>query len=442
MPREKWEKFGQDLNDIVGNAIKSGNYNSLGKDLSNIIEDAAKAVNDAVEEYTGGKKKPIKVNLGGNEVEITGSYSDRIRKPNQSVYKGNTVKTGIYPEKTKKKLYISEAWLQVSGVLKTVFGGLFTLGTMGAMIAEAMDGQPVPIVITATLFMLSSMLLTNGIMVLDGKKIFNRYKNTLKISENGTYASVEDLASEAGESVKKTLKRLKWMIKSNWFKEGHIDKNNTTFIASNETYALYKKSQEEFEARNRFGTKSSEEIRTDGSYGKDPKLSAEVKEVLDTGRGYLKQIKALNDRIPGKEISDKITKIEELTDRIFKRVESYPKSVGETKKLLKYYLPMIIKLLTAYADMDEQPNPGENIEKSKKEIENALGNLNEAFEKMLDGLYKETAWDVASDVSVLNAMLKREGLKDNDFEAKAESTEYWFNGNKEEKEKEEIKLHL
>ena len=82
---------------------------------------------------------------------------------------------------------------------------------------------------------------------------------------------------------------------------------------------------------------------------------------------------------------------------------------------MKYYLPMTIKLLTAYAEMDEQPVKVENIDKSKKEIENVLDSLNDAFSKLLDDLYKDTAWDISSDVSVLNAMLKREGLKGNDF---------------------------
>ena len=99
---------------------------------------------------------------------------------------------------------------------------------------------------------------------------------------------------------------------------------------------------------------------------------------------------------------------------------------------MKYYLPMTIKLLTAYAEMDEQQVKVDNIDKSKKEIENVLDSLNEAFNKLLDDLYKDTAWDIASDVSVLNAMLKREGLKGNDFKEV----------NTEEEDSKNIKLTL
>ena len=45
-------------------------------------------------------------------------------------------------------------------------------------------------------------------------------------------------------------------------------------------------------------------------------------------------------------------------------------------------------------------------------IEQTLDTLNAAFEKLLDSLFRDTAWDVSSDISVLNTMLAQEGLKD------------------------------
>lgn len=46
----------------------------------------------------------------------------------------------------------------------------------------------------------------------------------------------------------------------------------------------------------------------------------------------------------------------------------------------------------------------------KKEIEKTLDTLNRAFEKLLDDLFQETAWDVSTDISVLHTMLAQEGL--------------------------------
>ena len=88
---------------------------------------------------------------------------------------------------------------------------------------------------------------------------------------------------------------------------------------------------------------------------------------------------------------------------------------SDLKKLMDYYLPMTIKLLNAYADMDAQPIQGDTIENSKREIETTLDTLNVAFERLLDDLFADTALDVSSDISVLNTLLAQEGLTDDEL---------------------------
>ena len=73
-------------------------------------------------------------------------------------------------------------------------------------------------------------------------------------------------------------------------------------------------------------------------------------------------------------------------------------------------------MLDAYQQLDNQPVQGENIRSSKKEIEKTLDTLNIAFEKLLDSLFEDVAWDVSADISVLHTMLAQEGLTRNEFE--------------------------
>ena len=73
------------------------------------------------------------------------------------------------------------------------------------------------------------------------------------------------------------------------------------------------------------------------------------------------------------------------------------------------------QLLQAYEDLDAQPVQGENIISSKIEIEKTIDTLNVAFEKLLDDLFQDTAWDVSSDISVLNTMLAQEGLTEDEI---------------------------
>ena len=101
---------------------------------------------------------------------------------------------------------------------------------------------------------------------------------------------------------------------------------------------------------------------------------------------------------------------EQIVEQIFQRAEEHPEIIPDLKKMMDYYLPMTVKLLDAYEEMDRQPIQGETIRSSKKEIEDTLDTINQAFEKLLDSLFADRAWDISSDISVLQTMLAQEGL--------------------------------
>jgi hypothetical protein len=84
---------------------------------------------------------------------------------------------------------------------------------------------------------------------------------------------------------------------------------------------------------------------------------------------------------------------------------------------MNYYLPTTTKLVKAYEEMDSQPIAGENIQQAKREIENSLDTINDAFEKLLDSFFKEQAMDLSSDINVMKMMMKQDGLTEDDMAA-------------------------
>ena len=194
------------------------------------------------------------------------------------------------------------------------------------------------------------------------------------------------------------------MISKGWFLEGHVDKQETCLITSNETYDQYVATQKQLEERD---ARAKEE--------KDQKISPQVQEVLDKGNEFLRKIRESNDAIPGEEISRKISRMELIIQKIFERAKAHPEIIPDLNRLMDYYLPMTVKLLDAYEDMDSQPVQGENIASSKREIEETIDTLNVAFEKLLDSVFEDTAMDVSSDISVLHTVLAQEGLTENEL---------------------------
>ena len=53
-----------------------------------------------------------------------------------------------------------------------------------------------------------------------------------------------------------------------------------------------------------------------------------------------------------------------------------------------------MKLLNVYEDMEKQPIQGENIQKSKREIEESLDTINQALEKLFDEMFQNVAMDI------------------------------------------------
>ena len=66
--------------------------------------------------------------------------------------------------------------------------------------------------------------------------------------------------------------------------------------------------------------------------------------------------------------------MELIIAKIFERAKAHPEIIPDLNRLMDYYLPMTVKLLNAYEEMDSQPVQGENITSSKKEIEETVLN--------------------------------------------------------------------
>ena len=127
----------------------------------------------------------------------------------------------------------------------------------------------------------------------------------------------------------------------------------------------------------------------------------------------LKEIRRLNEEIDDVRVSERIDRIGELTSGIFRLVREKPERAEEVRKFMNYYLPTTFKLLKSYSLMEKQSYQGENIQASRKKIEDVLDTLVVAFEKQQDRLFQTEALDVETDISVLETMMASDGLLEN-----------------------------
>ena len=135
----------------------------------------------------------------------------------------------------------------------------------------------------------------------------------------------------------------------------------------------------------------------------------------DEYAALLRQLREVNDAIPDPVMSAKISRLEEVSGRIFALAQKDPDKKAQLQKFMNYYLPTALKLLNTYASLSRQAVEGTNITEAKHSIERSMDLLVTAFENQLDKLFQADALDVNADIAALEGMLNLDGLTGSEF---------------------------
>lgn len=428
MTKKDWQEAGDQIRDLVQNAIDSGNYSELSNTITDVVNSAVDGVQDVLknslsdlgrqqacggwskrpEDLAGAERKSDRYAQSHDTVRRRQEAAERIRKSMQGKEYHPVPRTktpGLIAGKAMK-------WTGYS------LGGMFavTAGIL-AIVSGATGAELVlPMGIIDVFFVASVALGIKGSRQEGLAKRFRRYQQV--IGER-TFCLIEELSAAIGKKPKFVQKDLRKMIRDGFFPQGYLDKKETCLITDQQTYQQYLQTEKAYEVR-------AQEAQTDGRKAGAQQASAstaaphgsEYQELLAEGQSYIRHIHTCNDKIEDPVISEKLDRMEMIVTRIFTEAGRNPDIADDLKKMMSYYLPTTKKLLDAYCELDEQPVPGENIETTKREIAATLDTLNNAFAKLLDDLFEEKAWDISSDISVLNTMLAQEGLTEGAFDKK------------------------
>ncbi len=407
-----WEHFGEEIKQTIQDAIDTKDYSRLNQMVSDTVNHAMDCVSAGIK--NGGWYRDPKTGqpLYGDK-KNTGSRSgaeNQGYRPNQESkmsemrnYSQNhpVPVTPRYLKGTSVK--IGGTFLAATGAVFGLTSVIFLIITLIGSLITAFDVVSGLIIgIFAVAFISFAVMTYVGV---DMVRTVGRFRQYVSVLRDREFCDIKEIASATGRDVRKVLKDVKKMITKGWFCQGHLDEKESCLMVSEHAWNQYTALMEDMKQR-----KAEEQAAQKKMQEEYDRLSPEVQKIVQAGDEYVRKIKAANDAIPGEVISAKISRMELLVDRIFDRVEQNPDSVNDMRRMMDYYLPTTMKLLEAYEELDAQPVQGENIISSKKEIEDTIDTLNIAFEKLLDSLFQDTAWDVSSDISVLHTMLAQEGL--------------------------------
>ena len=393
MINNDWERFGEEIRRTIQNAVDSRDFSRLNQTVSDTVGRAMDNVSRGLKNGGWYRENP----------------ADKMW--NQQAY-GRQARAEEAPSVQTKKpiLYLKGTSARVGGIFLAVTGYVFGAACLIFLILLGVGALATgwELLFKIGAGALGIFMLIFVFMGLSGTRMacsVGRFRKYVKVIGGREYCDVKELAQKTGRSVRAVVRDLKKMIQKGWFCQGHLDERESCLMVSDRAYHQYTELMEQ--TRREKAERDAAAQKRQQEYSR---LSPEVQKVIEAGDEYVRKIREANDAIPGDEISAKIYRMETLVDRIFDRVEQKPDTVEDIRKLMEYYLPTAIKLLEAYEELDAQPVQGENIISSKQEIEKTLDTLNAAFEKLLDDLFQDTAWDLSSDISVLNTLLAQEGL--------------------------------
>ncbi len=421
MDRNKWYRAAEDIQDQVQQAVDLGNFTNLGKNIGNTVnesinrtvqevnrtvETVGESVNRAVSDVGNGIGRAVGT-IGGSIGHTSGGTAGSAGSAPVSPYASSPLyrRPNTRPD---TRLFQSVPKGSVSSVLCMGAGygvmGISALALIGSVGELVVYSTAVAPVIISGIFTAAGLWLGCHGSRLAGR--VKRYKRYVGMVKDKLYCSIQEMAQRTGKSERYIVKDLRQMIQLGMFKQAHLDQKQTCLIASDEMYDQYMLTQKNYEEEQK---KLEIDKLADERRQRERERLGQAAEVIEEGKNYVRLIRQCNDEIPGEEMSDKLDRLELLVTRIFDQVEKEPELAPELRKMLSFYLPTTKKLLEAYRDLDSQNLDLSNVEQTKREIESAVDNINEAFEKFLDELFREKAWDIQSDISALHTILKQDG---------------------------------
>ncbi len=406
MSDKDYSNMGERIQSMVEDAVSSMDFEQLNKNITGSIQSVFEELNidpDAVKE---------KVSRVQESAGVRYHYgSDRQQ---------GKEKAARTPQTTAVAKYTKNPPGTVSGVLCTALGGVFT-GIFGlATVIVGMLGMAIPgfafagniaLASIVPFLILSLIVLWKGLSIRGRVKRFRSYVNTIG---KRSYCQIKELAAAVGRTEKYVAKDVQRMIENKSFLNGHMDVQKTCLMLDDKTYQQYLDTQAAYQQRVLEEKKVQQSDReVFSSSGID---NPELVKAIEEGNSYILQIRRANDAIPGEEISAKLFRLEALIKKIFEVLKQKPDQLPKLRKFMNYYMPTTLKLVRTYQELDAQQVEGENIRKSKAEIEKTLDTINLAYEKLLDSFFEDAAMDISTDITVLENMFAQEGLTKKHFD--------------------------
>lgn len=136
----------------------------------------------------------------------------------------------------------------------------------------------------------------------------------------------------------------------------------------------------------------------------------------DQAEELLRRIQEEADLITDQAVCTQADALLRVCRRIIQAAQEQPAREQQCRRLLNYYLPTALRMVTAFRRISISGISAEKVHEVHLSTMKGLDMILKACQKLLDNLYKGEMLDATLDVEILEKMLKQDGLIDNELD--------------------------
>ena len=133
-------------------------------------------------------------------------------------------------------------------------------------------------------------------------------------------------------------------------------------------------------------------------------------QTLEKAKKQNKHILDMMSVIDDEGIRKNLNEINDTVNKIIKTIEKNPDREKKVKNFFDYYLPVTVKLVDRFDEIENQNISSSDSKKFYKSTSKTIEEINGVFKKFLNNLYESDMLDTNVEIKVLNSMLKSDGL--------------------------------
>ena len=135
-------------------------------------------------------------------------------------------------------------------------------------------------------------------------------------------------------------------------------------------------------------------------------------DILKEAKEETLQISNISKQIEDKEVVENIEQICDISNKIIDTLSKNPNKLGQARNFLNYYLPVTIKILTRYDEIENQRLNTIESKEFMESVKKMTEKIKNAFNEQLNNMYQTEMIDTDAEIKVFESMLKSDGFLD------------------------------